>query len=387
MNAQGTTLSVQLAVKTPEVHQGLARIINGLGGLALQEQRDAARVDILVLEIGSDPASEFETIRLLLQEQVVGTLFLTSSSTSAEVLLPALRAGARAFFPQPLDPDEVTEAFEKVLGQTLPNQGSDPAETSSGRVFSVLGAKGGVGTTTFAVNLATSIQERDPQKLVALIDMNRLVGEIPLFLDLETDTNWEEIGRNLSRLDASYLQSAMARHSSGVYVMPAPGRLDTELHLPAGFLFKLVKAMRRFFDYIIVDCGMYFDENSFKIFAESEAIYLISIMSLPCIINVRKLQESLAGTAQVGNGKIRIIANRFEKKAQITLAEAKKLLGREVSTTIPNNYQLAMSAVNSGRTVAQVAKNSDIAKAYRKLAEAVLEPEQEKPGRMFRLFR
>lgn len=387
MITQKKPLSVQLAIKTPEVQESFTKILGNFEGFSLQKDQDAVRVDVLVLEIGSDPVAEFETIRSLLKENVVGSLFLTSSRTTADILLPALRAGAKEFFPQPIDPDEVKGAFQKILSESLQSKPGGEEQASLGKIFSVLGAKGGVGTTTFAVNFATSIQACAKDKLVALVDMNRLIGEVPLFLDLETDTNWEEIGKNFSRLDAAYLQSAMARHSSGVYVMPAPSRFDAETHLPAGFLFQLVKSMRQFFDYIIVDGGMYFDDNLFKIFAESEAVYLVSILSLPCIINVRKLQESIYSSGGVSNGKLRIIANRFEKKAQISLAEASKIIGSTISMTIPNNYALAMTAINNGKVVAEISQKSNVAKVYQMLAESVVESTVESPGGIFNWFR
>ncbi len=387
MSIQTKTLSVQLAIKTREVRESLSKIIRNYEGFSLQKDQDAVRVDVLVLEIGSDPATEFETIRALLKENVVGSLFLTSSRTTTDILLPALRAGAKEFFPQPIDPDEVKGAFHKILIESLQSTSGGEEQASLGKIFSVLGAKGGVGTTTFAVNFATSIQACAKDKLVALVDMNRLVGEVPLFLDLETDTNWEEIGKNFSRLDAAYLQSAMVRHSSGVYVMPAPSKFDAEAHLPTGFLFQLVKSMRQFFDYIIIDSGMYFDDNSFKIFAESEAVYLVSILSLPCIINVRRLQESIYSSGGVANGKLRIIANRFEKKAQVSLAEASKIIGSEISMTIPNNYRLAMRAINNGKVVAEISRKSDVAKVYQTLAESVVESAVERPGGIFNWFR
>ena len=387
MNIQKKTLSVQLAIKTREVQASLFKIIGEVEGFSLLNDQDAVRVDVLVLEIGSDPATEFETIRSLLKENVVENLFLTSSKTTTDILLPALRAGAKEFFPQPIDPVEVKAAFHKILKECQQSTQDGKEQKCLGKIFSVLGSKGGVGTTTFAVNFATSIQECAQDKLVALVDMNRLVGEVPLFLDLETDTNWEEIGKNFSRLDAAYLQSAMARHSSGIYVLPAPSRFDKEAHLPAGFLFQLVKAMRRFFDYIIIDSGMYIDDNSFKIFAESEALYLISILSLPCIINVRRLQESFYSSGAVTNGKLRVIANRYEKKAQVSLAEASKILGSEISMTIPNNYPLAMTAINNGKVVAEISRNSNVAKMYQTLAKSVVEPVVETPGGFFNWFR
>ncbi|MEA3469134.1 MAG: P-loop NTPase [Thermodesulfobacteriota bacterium] len=385
---QKKLLSVQLAIKTPKVLHLLTEIINNFNGFSLQEDDDAARVDILVLEIGSDPESEFETIKSLLQENVVGHLFLTSSVTTTDVLLPALRAGAKEFFPQPIDTEEVKGAFQKILTESLlHNQDGSEGPHDTGKIFSVLGAKGGVGTTTFAVNFATSLQALDKSKLVALIDMNRLVGEVPLFLDLETDTNWEEIAKNLSRLDAAYLQSAMVQHSSGVYVMPAPGKLDIEAKFTADFLFQLLRAMRNFFDYIIVDNGMYFDDTSFKIFKESEKVYLVSILSLPCVINVKKLKESLQSHGVVSNGKLRIIANRFEKKSQLSLAEANKITGTEIAMTIPNNYSLSMSAVNNGQTIAQVSKNSNLAKEYTKIAESVNKISSKESGGLFNWFK
>lgn len=378
---------MQFAIKTPEILDSLTRIVKTLAGFTLQEDKNAHRVDILVLEIGDSPEAEFDTISSLLKENVVETLFLTSARMTPDILLPALRAGAKEFFQQPINKDEVVEAFEKILRKTRQNEQESGASLRLGKIFSVLGAKGGVGTTTFAVNLAASIQARDKKKLVALVDMNILLGEVPLFLDLETDTDWEEIGKNFSRLDAAYLQSAMARHSSGVFVLPAPSKLDTETHLPSGFLFHLLRSMRKFFDYIVVDSGMYIDDASFKIFAESEAVYLVSILSLPCLINVRKLQDSILTTGGVAREKIRVIANRFEKKAQISLPEANKIIGGNVDLTIPNNYAVAMSAINNGKTITDIAGNSDVAKVYNKLAATLVDLEIEKPGGVFRWFR
>lgn len=387
MITQDNAISVKLALQTLDVRQSLTKIVKGLEGFSLQENKDATWVDILVLEIGSDPTTEFETIRALLKENVVGSLFLTSSKTTSDILLPALRAGAREFFPQPIDPDEVKDAFHKVLLKVRQSPTSGEIDASLGKIFSVLGSKGGVGTTTFAVNFATNIQALDTNKKVALVDMNILLGEVPMFLDLEAETNWEEIGRNLNRLDEAYLQSAMAKHSSGVYVMPAPGRLEAENNLPPDFLFRLIKAMRRFFDYIIIDSGMYFDESLFKIFAESKTIYLLSIMSLPCIINVKKLQDSILASSDVAKDNINIVANRFEKKAQLSLNEAQKIIGQEVALTIPNNYSLVMSAINSGKEIAKISHNSNVSRVYKKLAQSVVEPAAQKSGGMFAWFR
>lgn len=379
------TLSTRLAIKTPEVLQSLQNIISSLDNFDLQDDPQATNVDVLILEIGSDPVTELETIRSLMKEGVVGNLFVTSAKTTSEILLPALRTGAKEFFQQPIIEKEVIEAFSQITDQLDQEQISIEAPNKNGKIYSVLGSKGGVGTTTFAVNLATNIQELNSEKLVALIDMNRLVGEVPLFLDLETDVNWEEIGKNINRLDASYLKSAMAQHSSGLYVMPAPSKFENGANLPQDFLVQIIGAMQNFFDFIIVDTGMYMDEVSFKVFEKSEAVYLISTMSLPCIINVKRLKESMRMFSGVTNGKVRVIANRFEKKSQISLAEATNMIGGEITMTIPNDYGLTMTAINSGKSLAEVGKNSQIAKTYAKIASSIAgKPETKK--RRWKLF-
>ncbi|CAG36260.1 AAA family ATPase [Desulfotalea psychrophila] len=364
-------LSARLAVKTPEVLQSLTDIVSSLDNITLLDDPKATRVDVLVLEIGSDPDSELETIRTLLQEGVVGTLFVTSAEATSKILLPALHTGAKEFFQQPILPQEVVKAFMEVRVSDN-GQESEEMPSKEGSIFSVLGAKGGVGTTTFAVNLATSIQSFDKSKLVALIDMNRMVGEVPLFLNLETDLNWEEIGKNINRLDAAYLKSAMTRHSSGVYVMPAPNKIANGVQLARDYLVTILTAMQDFFDYIVIDSGMYLDDISFKIFEKSEVVYLISTLSLPCIINAKRLKESLDMGGEMTNGKVQIIANRFEKKSQISLKEAGKMIGGEISVTIPNDYELTMSAINNGKPIANVRGKSNLARVYSALAETIV---------------
>ncbi|WP_028585054.1 AAA family ATPase [Desulfogranum mediterraneum] len=386
MTTSKPKLSVQLVTKTPEVTKNFTRIIENIDGANLQNNLNAEKVDILVLEIGSDPAKELETISLLLKENVVGNLFLTSAKTTTDVLLPALRAGAKEFFAQPIKENEVINAVNSILVDHLTKKSHGKEPGHLGKMYSILGAKGGVGTTTFAVNLATSIKNRSSDSLVALIDMNRLIGEVCLFLDIESETNWEEISRNLGRLDGAYLQSAMAKHSSGVFVLPAPERIDTATHLSTNSLFQLLRAIRQFFDYIVIDCGMYLGDDSYKIFAESESVYLISTLSLPCLINVRKIRDSLSAAGSLTNGKVKVIANRYEKKSQISLSESQKILGSQIELTIPNDYSLAMKTVNNGKVFSELSKRSSVTAAYRNLAASLVENPSTEPKGFFRLF-
>ncbi len=103
-----------------------------------------------------------------------------------------------------------------------------------GKVFTVFGAKGGVGTTTMAVNLATGMAQFKGNPSVALVDMNLLSGDVPLFLNMKSAFNWVEVARNISRLDATYLMSILQKHVSGVHVLPAPVMVGEETSMAPG---------------------------------------------------------------------------------------------------------------------------------------------------------
>jgi len=365
-------ISVRLAIQAPEVEQKLKEIISTLDDFFLQQDKNASEVDILIYEIGEDPPSEFDAMRELLKDGIVHTIFLTCKSSSPNVLVPALRTGAKEFFEQPIVEQDVKNAFQKILAQyKVKNKERTEHLNPPGKVIGIFGAKGGVGTTTFAVNIANSIQLRNSNKTVALVDMNRVLGEIPILLDLETKFNWDELATNINRLDTEFLTQALVKHDSGMYVMPAPNHVDTNLN-PQNIL-QVLEKTREAFDFVIIDIGMQIDDLMYRVLEMSDVIYLISILSLPCMVNVKRRQESLSLRNRMLVDKVRVILNRFEKKSSITVAEAEEVINNTIFAKIPNAFRTTMEAINIGKPLADVAKGSKVEKAYVELAKSLVD--------------
>ena len=364
-------ISVKLSVKTGVVNHALEEIIKNLPEFSLQVEDKATFVDILVLEIGENLGVEFEAVRSFLQEGAVGTLFLTSSIKTPEILLNALRCGAKEFFHQPIDQKEVINAFTKILEQQPSSVESDSNSQIPGKIITVMGAKGGLGTTTVALNLAISLNALAPEKKVALIDMNRMFGDIPLFLDLKSDFSWEELANNVNRLDSVFLEKALLRHSTGIFVAPPPVKLESAIGMQPDIIRKLLHSMRSSFDYIVIDTGVQINDTCFKIFGISDEILMVSILNLQCLINVKRIHDTLLSSARIESEKINVIVNRFEKKSYVTIEEAEKIIGKKLYFFIPNDYANTMKAINEGKPLSAVAPKSKVQKKIMELASQI----------------
>ncbi|MDH4317088.1 MAG: AAA family ATPase [Desulfobulbaceae bacterium] len=368
---ENSKLSVRLVIRDGDVAGTLEKIISELDFCYLQNDKKAKHVDILILEAGKNPEAECETIKSLLTDGVVGTVFLTSAKATPDILVPALRIGARDFFQQPINAQDVKDALKQVYqGNGASKQsGEVTPQSDPGQTYCILGAKGGVGSTTFAVNLAVSLGAIHRKKRVALIDMNRLIGEVPIFLDLETNFHWEQLTKNINRLDSTYLKRALVQHRSGVYVMPAPDKMTETGDLSSSVMLEVIEKTRNTFDYIVIDLGSHLDNMSFRLFNKADGVFVISILSLPCLVNVKRILESMRDNDRVRSNKIRVVANRFEKKNAISLDEGEQVIGQKFYYTIPNDYQSTMEAINAGKPLLEIAPRSKVEKSYRELAE------------------
>lgn len=358
-----TGISVHLEIRTAAVREAFEKLVTAVRGLRLAAGNGS--VDLLIHEIGEEPLRDFERVQQRVQSGAAREVYLTSTRSEPEILLHALRSGAKEFFVQPLREEEVRAALERLAAA-----GARAGGGRNGHVIYLAGSKGGVGTTTVAVNLAADLRAAADRE-VAVIDMNLLFGEVPLFLDVEPAFNWGEVAKNIARLDATYLMGILSRHSSGVYVLPSPSQLD-RLHAATPETVKrLIEVMRGEFDFVVVDGGQSIDEISLKLMELSDTVLVLSILSLPCLINVRRLLETFQRLGHPRADQVRVIVNRYNKHAGISLKEAEEGVGRPISWTIPNDFAATMSAINQGKLLRDVAPRGEVTRSLQDLARSL----------------
>jgi pilus assembly protein CpaE len=378
-------ISVKIKVKREDMAKELESTVLAASGFRVQNQEDRGRPDLLIYELSEKFDEELKQVQSLMSSNAVGEVFVTSEKKDADLLLKAMRAGTKEFLSQPLDELEVRdalEAFKKRMQQ--PAAVREPIHV--GQIINVIGAKGGVGTTTVAVNLAMILAERKKAGSVALVDLNSVFGEIPLFLSVRPTYHWGQITKNVGRLDSTFLLNALAKHPSGVYILPSPSYLNGHPPATPEIMERLLTTMKRTFDFIIIDGGQALDGPGLKVIEMADTVFLITLLSLPCLRNTNNLLKSLSSVGAAQPDRVKLVINRYLKKSDITLKEAEENVHGEIFWSIPNDYKTTMSAINRGKPIHEISPRADITKNLEELADSLIQGEckVEKKGWFFR---
>jgi len=378
---------VKLEIKNSSVRNELEAIITSFPGVAILRPDDTRRADLLIYELGDQVENDFQLIESLKNVNLVGDVFLTAKNPAPEILMRAIKIGAKEFLAQPIDPNQIKQAFDAFRKKADEAKPKDVVKF--GRILTLLGSKGGVGTTTLAVNLAVELAEEKRRNAVVLVDMNRLYGEIPLFLEIKPKYNLSEITKHINRLDPTFLMDILSKHHTGVYVLPSESYWKEGEKTTPKIMERILSLLKRMFDFIVIDAGTSIDDTTVKAFEMSDLIFIISVLSLPCLSNTSKLLSSLKEIGYPQPERIRVIINRYIKQSELTLKDAAEGIKKDIYWTIPNDYRATMNAINQGLPLSSVASNSPIAKSLKDLAENIIgkkETEKESRGKLWGWF-
>ncbi|HEV2399233.1 MAG TPA: cellulose synthase operon protein YhjQ/BcsQ [Candidatus Sulfotelmatobacter sp.] len=319
----------------------------------------SANPEVTLVDIPADnPIVALRAIELLHQEMPDGAIFAIGTLSQPQVIVNAMRAGAREFIERPTTTTDLLEAFVRLTTA----QRRTRQEGIRGKVFSVINAKGGNGATTVAVNLALALQSAYGQ--TALVDLAPL-GHAALHMNLKPAFTVADATRNLHRMDSSLLESFMTRHSGGLQLLAGT-------NVPAGVDPSTAEFVRLFdmlvthFRYVVVDASSRFDAASRLIASLSETVLLVACSDVASLWSAARVQQYLgeAGSRE----RVRLVLNRFRKVPGFSEADAEAAVGAKVIWRVPNQYFAVSSAIDRGTPVMDQ-RNSEIARCFAGLAQ------------------
>jgi pilus assembly protein CpaE len=335
------------------------------------------KADVVLVDIPVDNAiMALRAIELIHQELPALAVFAMGSISQPQVIVGAMRAGAREFIERPTTTTDLLEAFVRLTA----TQRKVNREGTSGKVFTVVNAKGGNGSTTVAVNLALALQSAHGN--TALVDLAPL-GHAALHMNLKPLFNVTDAIRNLHRLDSSLLESFMTRHSGGLQLLAGPNTPVAVEPSTAEFA-RLFDMLIGQFRYVVVDASTRIDPTTRLVSTLSQTVLLVVNADVTSLWSAARVQRYLGETG--GRENVSLVLNRFRKIPGFSEADAEAAAGVKLLWKIPNQYFAVSTAIDRGVPV--VAQNHpEIARAFAGLAARLTENDLDVKRKAWSLFK
>jgi pilus assembly protein CpaE len=327
------------------------------------------RPDLIALDQELPGPTGLELLAKIRTSEPAGThtpVILVGAATDVEAKIGALRAGADDYLGKPIHPQELSARVKGLLARFSRTQVPVIKRPTNGKVIAFYGAKGGVGTTTLAINSAIALH-RELKHSVALIDANLQFGDHRVFLDLGPNQRSIIDAVEATSFDAEILRKVMIRHESGVDLLlapPAPESADL-VSIEQHHLLRIIELMRTMYDYVVVDMDDHLDEHMLDVIASADRLVVVMTADLSCLKNVRLVLATMSQLA-VPDERLMLVLNRANAFTGISPRSVEAVLKTPIAHMVINDYRTAVSSLNSGTPF--MANKSDAA-----LARAVVE--------------
>jgi len=303
---------------------------------------------IAVVDFDRDPEQALETTAYL-NQLFFGRIAIVALSRGrdSELLLRAMRAGCNEFLNLPLDVDQFQQTLERLERQWSQTIGRSRAR---GHILSLFGAKGGVGTTTVAVELAVFLV-RCHKKKVLLIDNHPELGHVCLYLGLDGNRyNFHELVRNVNRLDSDLLRGFIAKHQSGLDVLSSPDSHDELRSVDPEAIGQTLDFLCGEYDYVLLDCETSLSESNRAVMDRSDQIYMVATPEIGAIRDLSRYIDSFLQN-QYTTERFFIVINRYSSRDAVSIEQIEKAIRLPVGVKICNSYAECLRAINVGEPI------------------------------------
>lgn len=301
---------------------------------------------VAIIDFDQNPKQAVEAAAFVQQafpERIV--VIAVCSDDRPQMMMLAMHAGCTEFLKKPFDESALVESFRRAEQHfALRNAVS----SMGGSILAFFGAKGGVGTTTLAIHLATFLA-RNEQKKVLLIDNHTQFGHACIYLGLDSaGVEFAELVRNVNRLDSELLSGFTAVHSSGLRVLSSPDVGQTARPMHADDVSTALEFLRTEFDFVLVDCSDSLDGINSAVIAAASQVYVVATPEISAVRDLSRYADELVRVDESTTQKIRVVINRYSSQFAVSLEEIEKAIRLPVSFNIPNSYIELVRSANLG---------------------------------------
>ena len=390
--AMAASYDVAVVEPDPRARMRIAALLGGVLQLEsveeLVQQVRQGRPHVAVFGPGLATPYGFQQVhRLTAAFPDLGAIFAVDA-LSTDVLQQALRSGARDTVVLEDDGAALGQSVSRV-GQVLAmnaarlparsaGTGLAPASLTPGKLIVVFSPKGGVGKSFVAINLAVAMAQRTDER-VALVDADLQFGDVSVLLGIPPQATVVDAAANVQFADPELMRSLVARHESGLLVLPAPVEPVPSESVRPNEIVAVCAALQNMCKYVIVDVPTQFDEYVLALIEACDELLLVGSMDIPSVKNLKIGIQALDLTSIAGS-KLRLVLNRANIQVKLDVREIEQVLGLRAQFPIPNDIAVPLS-VNAGMPVVMQDPRGPASRAVQCIATTMLGDEARRaPG-------
>jgi pilus assembly protein CpaE len=289
-------------------------------------------------------------------------IFAVGEMNNPQTIVAAMRAGAREY----LEQHSTSEAILEALTRLATSRSKARASAGRARVFTVMNAKGGAGSTTIAVNTAVALQEAHGG--VLLVDFSPL-GHAALHLNARPSFGLSDALQNLHRMDASLLEGFMTQCKGGLQLL-AGSQSPPALTPAAAELARLFDLLVAHFRHVVVDCSNRVDQTARLLCDLSSSAVLVAQADVVSLWSANRIRTYMEEGSS--HNRVRLVLNRYKKIPGFTDEDIEKATNCKLLWKLPNNYQSVAPAIDKGSPVA-FHESQELGRAFRLMTAALLQ--------------
>ncbi len=361
----------------------------------------AAEHQLVIIDMATGPRAALDICRKIRATPAMAAVpvLCVSASDDVEERIQFLEAGADDVITRPIDARELEARIEALQVRFHRSRDLAPLVAADGlslgrtrRTVAVYSPKGGVGTTTIAVNVAIAAVARRPDRVV-LVDMARQFGGVATHLNLDPRQTLADVVRSDAALrEPELLRTYSMRHDSGLHVLAAPAAPESAETITPAHVAQVLSTLLQSYDLVVVDAGSTLDERVLTIFEAAESVILPLYPEMAALNSMHVLLEYLSEAGSVGL-KSTFVLNHVFARNILKLRDVESSLGAKVAFELPYDPFLYLKAVNEGVPIVLGAPRSTPAERLVRLSASVfgedshavpVEATEKKGGGLFR---
>ncbi len=305
-----------------------------------------SKPDVLMVAIEEPIVRATKMVEALADLLPQSPIVVYSSSKDTDSIRRAMLAGAKDYLVTPVKEEELVRSVHTVLAQEercrqrLRGEVEGPATV--GKVITVFGAKGGIGKTTIATNLAAAIAQ-ETRESVVLVDLDPRFGDVGILLDIPAERSIADLALPAEEITKELIQDSLYTHNTGVTILAAPVRPTEWRNVQVGHIERVVTLLAQTYDYVFLDTPGTFND------VVTRALELATTVLLVTTPHITSLKDTLLAinmlrSWNLDQDKIKLVVNATNDATSALPKDMERMLGQEVFWSIPYDPNIPVTA-------------------------------------------